>query len=436
MPKTFSDHGFKYQLIQVLNFGIGFWLRLRKVINKLKSFSLRVLLYVMKRSNLSPQWIINHLPPPKTVRRYISPEMGRDIFFDALNERKIQYVILRWFEDLPDWPPKEDMDILIHDDAFGKISDLFIRYPKIIPTDVYSVTANSGWNNLPYYPPHIAKLILRERVLWKNRYYIPCPEHHFLSLTYHVVFHKAENSGLPLFRDKENFNNDAGRVYIQTLTKLAEQIGIRFRPNLKDMYILLKDNGWLPPLGTFRKLAERSKFLTSLLTEKNQNNQDGELIVFTIREWAVRNNWLDFIMEWFEKKRNMFEVIKVKKLDERQQQLASREIRGGVWGQGPYPLSGGKPSVFIIAYDHNPAPVPNDKKKNFPFIKNGHFFLKNEIRDEINKRLLRTRWVNCVHSSDDEIEAWEDLKSICCPELIQEVHERIEKYRQNVQKWF
>jgi hypothetical protein len=356
--------------------------------------------------------------------------MGRKKFFETLNRKKVRYVILRWFEDLPDWPPNEDMDLLIHDDDLGKIGDLFVRYPRAIPCDVYSVTAISAWNGLPYYPPNIANLILCERILWKNLYYIPSREHYFLSLIFHVVFHKADKSGLPISKDTENPMVVSEHPYTETLTKLAEQIGIPFQPNLQDMYVLLKDRGWTPTIGTFRKLAERSKWLSSLLAEKTCDTHDGELILLTVREWAIHNNWMDFIMDWL-KKHDMFEVIKVKQLDERQQELASKRIRGGTWGRGPYPVSGGRPSVFIVVYDHNPTPVPEDKKKKFPFIKNGNFFLKDEIRYEINKHLLRTRWVNCVHSSDDEIEAWEDLESISCSELVQDVREEIQKRRES-----
>ncbi len=426
----YSQGGLRYQLIQVLNLCITFWLGLRKHYRRLRSFCLRVLLCLMKRLNFSPQWIIDHLPRPRTVRRYIDPKMGRDKFFETLNKRKVQYVVLRWFEDLPDWPPDEDMDLMIDDDDFSKISDLFVRYPRKIPCDVYSVTAISAWNSLPYYPPHIAKLILSERVLWKSLYYIPCEEHYFLSLAYHVVFHKAEQSGLALSKDTVNPVVVSEHQYAETLTKLAGQLGIKFQPNLHYMYLLLKDKGWIPPLGTFRKLAERSQWLRTLLVDKAPDDSDGELIVFTVREWAIRNNWMDFIMDWFEKKRDTLEVIKVKELDEHQQELASKKIRGGTWGRGPYPLSGGRPSIFIVVYDPNPAPVPEDKKKKFPFIKNANFFLKNEIRNEVNKHLLRTRWVNCIHSSDDEIEAWEDLQSISCPELIQDVREEIQKRRE------
>ena len=417
-------------VIQTLNIGIVFWLWLRKLIKRLMSFSLRIFLCLMEKLNFSPQWIIDHLPSPKTVRRYIDPKMGRDKFFETLNRRRVRYAILRWFEGLPDWPPNEDMDLLIHDDDFSKISDLFIRYPRAIPCDVYSVTAISAWNRLPYYPPRIAKLILRDRSLWKNLYYIPCREHYFLSLVYHVVFHKAEKSGFPISKDTENPVVVSEHRYTEILTKLAEQVRIPFQPNLQDMYMLLKGRGWTPPIGTFRKLAERSEWLSSLLAEKTHDIHGGELILFTVREWAIHNNWMDFIMDWFVKKSDMFEVIKIKKLDERQQQLASKRIRGGTWGRGPYPVSGGRPSVFIVVYDHNPTPVPEDKKKKFPFIKNGNFFLKNEIRDEINKHLLLTRWVNCIHSSDDEIEAWEDLESISCHELIQDVREEIRKRRE------
>ena len=418
-----------YQAIQIANIGIAFWLRQRKRVGRLKCLGLHALLYLMEELGSSPEWILDRLPSPKTVRRYVDRKMGRDEFFNILNRRRIRYVVLRWFEDLPDWPSNEDMDLLVHDDDLGKIDDLFVCYPRTIPCDIYSVTAISGWNNLPYYPPHIAELILRERVFWKELCYVPCREHHFLSLVYHVVFHKAEASGFPFAEDVGGVTAVSDHRYTETLSKLAHRLECPFRSSLQEMYILLRDRGWIPPIGTFRKLAERSEWLRSVLTEEVHETYNGELMLFTVREWAVQNGWMGFIMDWLRTKRDMLEVIRVKELDKREQQLASKRIRGGTWGQGPYPVSGGKPSVFVVVYDHNPTPVPEDKKESFPFIRNGHFFLKEEIRYEINRRLLRTKWVNCIHSSDDEIEAWEDLASISCPELIQEVREKVQKRR-------
>ena len=428
----FRNYGTKYLVIQTLNSSLFFF-------DRLKSFGLRLLLYPFRKIKRAlPDRIIARLPLPKAikayinppltgVRRYIDPEIGIEAFFDALNEKWIRYVILRWFEDLPDWPPNEDIDLLLEDEDIVKIKELFVQSPQTIPCDIFSVSAVSSYNGLPYYPPHIAEIMLQNRVIFKNRYYIPNPEHHFLSLAYHVVFHKAERAGLPLSEHKDNPVKSSDHPYADILTELGKRVNIRFKPTLEAMHFLLEKKKWIPQLDTLRKLSEKSEWLASLLPPSRFDALDGEMLVFVVREWAV-NNKLEFIID-FLKKHESFEILKVIKLNKNQQESASLQIRGGEWGRGPYPVNGGKPGVMIVVYDSHPIPVPDAIKAQYPYINNGNVVAKYQIRDEINNSMLQTRWVNCVHSSDDEIEAWEYLKAISSPEIIQEVREELQKHR-------
>src|SRR5690606_15250572 len=62
--------------------------------------------------------------PYKSPRVYIRKGIGRMEFFEILHQRKIDYVLLRWWEDLPEIPEGEDMDILIKDEHRDLIQDL------------------------------------------------------------------------------------------------------------------------------------------------------------------------------------------------------------------------------------------------------------------------------------------------------------------------
>lgn len=430
-----QDDGIQYLMLQVLNSGIYYFGE------KLKPLALDIVLYPFRRIKRGlPDSVLNFLkqsrtlrryidPVPQKVRRYLDPEMGVEAFFDALNQREVRYVILRWFDDLPEWPANEDIDLLVDDEDFSKINDLFVRSPETRPCDIFSVTARSSYNGLPYYPPHLAKSVLRDRVLFKHRYYIPSREHHFFTLAYHVVYHKAEKSGLPLSKDQENGRGNSDHPYAEILTELGQRVHMQITPNLSDLHDLLDHHGWTPQLDTLRKLAENSEWLKSLLQPNPYTVDDGELLVFIVREWAVNNNKLDFIKECFEKQRDAFDVIKVITLNESQKQSSSLKIRGGEWGRGPFPVSGGRPGVVIAAYDYHPAPVPKEISIQYPYITDGNVLFKYQVRDEVNNRILRTRRVNCMHSSDDEIEAWEYLKAIC-PDSTQEVRKEVERRRE------
>ncbi len=429
-----QEEDLQYAMLQVLNSVIYY------VDEHLKPLTFHVLLYPFRHVKKAlPENVMSFLkqskrlrryidPVPQKVRRYIDPEMGVEAFFDALNQRNVRYVALRWFEGLPEWPANEDIDLLIDDRDFGKLGDLFVRSPETMPCDLFSVTARSSYNGLPYYPPYLASSILKNRVLFKDRYYIPSPEDHFFTLAYHVVYHKAEKSGLPLSEHQENEKGAADHPYAEILTELAQRIQLQVRPTLSDLHDLLDQHDWTPQLDTLRKLAEKSEWLRSLLHANPYKAEDGELLIFIAREWVVENNKLDFIMKCFQKKSEDFDILKVIKLDEAQRQASSLKIRGGEWGRGPFPVSGGRPGVVIAAYDYHPAPVPEEIHLQYPYITDGNILFKHQVRDEVNNRLLWTRRVNCMHSSDDEIEGWEYLKATCA-ESTQEVREEVQKRR-------
>lgn len=88
------------------------------------------------------------------VRRFVDPALGRLGLFQKLHERNIRYVVLRWFNELPDWPAGEDVDILIDINDLNRIDDLFVRNDQSIPCDVYASSESKGadMKGLAYYP--------------------------------------------------------------------------------------------------------------------------------------------------------------------------------------------------------------------------------------------------------------------------------------------
>src|SRR5690554_3153675 len=64
------------------------------------------------------------IKPQKSPRVYIKKGIGRMEFFEILHNRKINYVLLRWWEDLPEIPEGEDLDILVRDEHRDLMNDL------------------------------------------------------------------------------------------------------------------------------------------------------------------------------------------------------------------------------------------------------------------------------------------------------------------------
>ena len=179
----------------------------------------------------------------KKTRRYIDPNLNIKNFFHLVNKDKIEYVILRWFENLPEIAKGEDIDLLVSDSDINKISRYLIPYPvnNAQPIDLYSCSGirGSDYAELPYYPKYIAETIIENRVLYRDNYYIPCDEDYFLSLIYHVVYHKAERSGLPIDISKKTKQVYSEHDYLAIIEKLFSNYNIKTNIDLTSLHQIL-----------------------------------------------------------------------------------------------------------------------------------------------------------------------------------------------------
>ena len=364
----------------------------------------------------------------KRVRNYIKHDISIDLFFSILYERNIQYVVLRWFEDLPDVAPDEDIDILMDDNDIERIQDLFTNTVSNKKIDLYSITKLYSYHGLSYYPPKIAREIIEHRVLFKEKYYVPSPMHYFLSLTYHALYHKGEKSGLSS-KYISDIEIKPEHQYEEILRKMSADLNLGVEINLDSLHSYMQSISWSPQLDLLRKLSvvNKSKWQETILPPKNKNFLvDGEMIVFIVREWASSKEKMECILNIIKEKR--IDIVKIFDIPEKQKPIVMEYVRGGEWGKGPYPICGGEPSCCIVAFDYHPVALDIKHSTEYPFVQNQNIFIKHNIRDYFNNEMLRTKWTNCIHSSDDEIEAWEYIKYIC-PDDYSELKEQIQLRR-------
>ncbi|ANU27621.1 hypothetical protein I858_011555 [Planococcus versutus] len=362
-------------------------------------------------------------PQEKTARQYLSPELGIEGFFELLNKRQLEYVVLRWFDELPFLDLDEDVDLLVSDKHIELVRDLLNETVGILPFDIYSVGGLTGSNfkNIAYYPPYIAETIVDQRQLWKDKYYVPSSFHHFLSLMYHAVYHKGEKSGIPVRSGEVVKQIPQDHDYPGILKRLADENKIQLdEVSLESFHRVLDEHGWAPSTDTIRKLIGVSgKWLESIIQSSEHNfEKDGELMVFVVREWAEERQLTSKIVDWFE--RNGLCLVRAVKLNEEQKRNATQNLRGGNWGQGPWAVSGGKPSTLLVMYDYHPKQLNAKMKKKYPHVSNEHYLLKEQLRSEINFTLAIDQRANPLHSADDEIEALDYMAAIT-PDLLTEV---------------
>jgi hypothetical protein len=114
-------------------------------------------------------------------------------------------------------------------------------------------------------------------------------------------------------------------------------------------------------------------------------------------------------------------LLPVPALTSHQLAEVTAEVRGGNWGRGPFPLSGGNPGAVYVAYDT--APIPPDAKaiQQFPLLDNNRIQLaKQAVRDAVHAGLPRNQRYNAMHSTDNAVQAWRavrELYPILEPEL-------------------
>tara|TARA_R110002110_G_scaffold415860_1_gene658686 strand:- start:415 stop:2199 length:1785 start_codon:yes stop_codon:yes gene_type:complete len=353
--------------------------------------------------------------PNQKVRRYLHPSIDTQSFFQALNDRGVSYAVLRWFDDLPEVEPEEDIDLLVADNDLGKLHDLFSVNTAGQAFDVYSVSGlhGSNYRGMPYYPPHLAREILAHTRYLNGKYHVPDSREHFMSLAYHAVFHKG---GCSIERD-----------YLTLLADIAvDSDQLESCESFDALYDYLCREGWAPQLDTQRKLSERSQWLSGKLPRATHPNPEGELIVFIIREWAVNRGKLDQVIATLTG--SGLEVLEVFQLDEVQREAARKLIRGGKWDRGVYRVSGGAPAVLVPCFDYHPAIPDEAQQTEFPHLRNQNTMIKHKVRDQLNKSLFWFQQANSIHSSDDSLEA-ENYLYLVVPEKAKDLMCQVDKRR-------
>jgi hypothetical protein len=148
-----------------------------------------------------PQMLVFRVRRPRPqfgARRFIPHSLGVEGFLRRLQSTNVRHAVLRWFETLPELEKGEDVDLLVDDADLERVRALLETGPGLQPLDLYSVTGlpGSDYGKMTYYPPYLAEELLERAVDLRGLCKVPSPREHFLSLAYHVLYHKGLDSGL------------------------------------------------------------------------------------------------------------------------------------------------------------------------------------------------------------------------------------------------
>ena len=363
----------------------------------------------------------------KGKKRYISPDLSVPEFFRALAERKIEYVVLRWFENLPEVDPGHDIDILVADADLAKLDDLGSFWPLGQPIDIYSETGDRGFGYAPphlhpkhphmmaVFPPHLGRRVLENAVLRDGLIRVPNRRDHLFSLTYHAIYLKGDHSGLVSRNDPGGgARHRASHDYAAVLSQLARQAGIDLpaQPTFEDLDDMLGDHGWRPPLDTLERMSVWVPWVKARYFGTDDDNTSLKgLTVFLIRQKAVEEGLKDKIVSMI--KARGFEVLATKDCAGAEREELARDTRGGNWGEGPFGSSGGPPACAVATLDVLPRQVEPTLAENHPLLENGRIVeAKTVIRDLLNEGRKPQETYNALHSTDSHGQGWRMIRAV------------------------
>lgn len=370
-------------------------------------------------------------PRPYTAtRRFIPHWLGIEGFFGGLRSASVRHAVLRWFEHLPRVAPGEDLDLLVDDASLDSVRRLLDSGPGLQAVDLYSVCGAPGadYRKLPYYPPYLAEQLLDRADTHNNLCSVPSPLDHFLSLAYHAVYHKGFASGLAADRSSRPKVKRPEHDYTRILTDMAQRLGVDVQITIADLDAWLDAEGWRPPHDMLVRLARKNRALRTLIVESRAEGDDAGLAVFLVRREALSRGGVKRAVKLLtEQDFNIVETITF--APDRVESIA-RSLRGGNWGKGPWPTSGGEPVAAIVVHDPEPLRPSRRERRKYPFLANARLLTKDAIRDAFNANRPPHEHCNAIHSSDNAREARDYLR-IIAPERVGEILDLATDYSEN-----
>lgn len=361
------------------------------------------------------------------IQLYASSYNDLFLALDWLGSAGVSYVVMRWFEELVDTPECiEDVDILVKSGDLALLLDC-----PMLDTNPPGMAIEAYWSKpfglddeLIYYPPWLAEEILVNKVKFYGMS-VPRDKEYFNSLIYHVIFHKAEKSGVPLHNGLNQLD-----PFNKYQSKIVELAGDNLPPvlteiNLDNLWAYLDSVGWLPPLDLARRYAVNidSPYLKNKCGANYYGK--GELSVVVLREACFQDNAimtsiLRNMQDWGLK------LVQLITLDESKKILFSERTRGGNWAESPGSVLAGLPHTLAVFFDSCPICPSDADLAQRPFLTNHRITQKSRLKQIISDEYNAGVYVNYFHVSDDEREAWQYLgllsdTSMCDIEKVREM---------------
>ena len=362
------------------------------------------------------------------TRLCLSSEVGIRGFLDFLQNENITYVVLRFFEKLPELNREGgDLDILVTDEDDQKIRDFLQAHPGQIGVDVWTVS-RSKHNDITYFPPPLARKIVKSAVDGPAGAKIPAPKESFLSFAYHVLYHKGFFAGVPSTMPDAPVHKNPENDYAGVLTRMAKNLGLGIEINMESLDEYLNQEGWRPKIDTLAKIASRNKWAWERFFSVNASEEVG-LGMFILKKKAFDMGVADSILRTVSE-REGFKILRTKVFAEEEVMRVANTLRGGVWNDLSGSVRDFLPAMAVLVLDTH---TMRSRKMSM-----AHSNPDKEIGNlkKILRRTFDTGKISLVHSTDNTNEAWEYITA-CFPQEIDAIEKEVERaWKEMKLSWF
>ena len=390
------------------------------------------LLFLKETERKRSFWlIIKRTKKTTPINRLLLPNsIGVEAFLSWLRAEQINYVVPRFFEQLPNLHRDGgDLDLLVADEHADKViakiksyeSALTNRLSDSVPIGMHSISLASG---IPYYPPQLAIGVLERSVGGPAGSRVPTPIDELHMLIYHALYHsKGYSTGIPSAYNGK-IENPPENDYFGIIQEKAEKLCLNVGRTMEELDQYMAQAGWQPKRDTLQKISERNAWVRDHFFGDQPPKFTG-LTVFILKEKAVADGLAEQVVEIMS--RSGVKIIDVLQLTVEQKERAIREIRGGNWTGPGRKTDGLFPSAFIIGVD--PKCVGLKSKYAYEYERFWSKRHKNKVREKFDVDGA----ASIVHAADNTFEATEYLEA-CIEKSLKEklfvkIHETISSVR-------
>ncbi|MEX0917670.1 MAG: hypothetical protein WDZ93_00785 [Candidatus Paceibacterota bacterium] len=361
---------------------------------------------------------VHHIPVlPKSV--------GVPAFLTWLRDEQISYIVLRFYEQLPELHRQAgDLDVLVSDTDKPKVEAFLQRHEEQadglsedIRIGLHSVSGEPGM--IPYYPPPLARQMLQGAVDGPANSRIPAPEDALHSFIYHGLYHskKGYASGIPSSLST-HIDQYPENDYSGTIQRMASELDIEVGETMEELDEYMARVGWRPKLDTLAKIAETNAWVRDRFFSSVEHDTAG-LAVFVLREWVRDHGRTEDVLAHI--KMHGYTIIRSKTLTKDEQDRVANMLRGGTWGaNADGSTDGWLPAVVVVVVDKACAKLPPAYAVGFE-----QYRVRN-VKEELRQK-FDSGGMSSMHSTDNTRESWEYIE-VCFPDEVTEIRDEVASY--------